>query len=123
MPSERRPYARYYIIRGHQALWKGDPAENGAQFRQLAITSNEFTSTQGIFQVYGLEGTGTGIRDGKLTISDNDPKILVDADFNGLDAAVTKFTEIVREAEAQGFKQVTFMKELEFQAKLKGQSQ
>ena len=120
MATKRKPYARYYIIRGHQALWKGDPAENGAQFRQLVITSNEFNSTQGVFQVYGLEGTGNGIRDRKLAISD-DPKILLDADFNGLDAAVEKFTQIVKEAEAQGFRQVTFMDELKFQAKLQSQ--
>ena len=123
MPNERKPYARYYIIRGHQALWKGDPSEKGAQFRQLVITSNEFNSTQGIFQLYGLEGTGDGIRNGKLAISESDPKILIDADFNGLDEAVRKFTQIVKEAQAQGFKEVTMMDELEFNAKLRGVAQ
>jgi len=123
MPNERKPYARYYIIRGHQALWKGDPSEKGAQFRQLVITSNEFNSTQGIFQLYGLEGTGDGIRDGKLAISESDPKILIDADFNGLDEAVKKFAQIVKETQAQGFKEVTMMDELEFTAKLRGVAQ
>jgi hypothetical protein len=123
MPNERKPYARYYIIRGHQALWKGDPSEKGAQFRQLVITSNEFNSTQGIFQLYGLEGTGDGIRDGKLAISESDPKILIDADFNGLDEAVKKFAQIVKETQAQGFKEVTMMDELEFSAKLRGVAQ
>ncbi|SRR5258708_5185566 len=121
MPKERKPYARYYIIRGHQALWKGDPAESGAQFRQLVITSNEFNSTQGTFQVYGLEGTGNGIRDGKFATSGDDPKVLFDDDFNGLQAAVQRFTRMLEEANAQGFKEVTMMDELEFNAKLRGQ--
>jgi len=123
MPDERKPYARYYIIRGHRALWRGDPSEKGAQFRQLVITSNEFNSTQGIFQLYGLEGTGDGIRDGKLAISEGDPRVLIDADFNGLDEAVKKFAQIVKETQAQGFKEVTVMDELEFNAKLKGVAQ
>ena len=83
MPKERKNYARYYIVRGHQALWRGDPAEHGAQFRQVVITSNEFNSTQGVFQVYGLEGTGTGIREGKLSISAGDPAVLFDGGIAG----------------------------------------
>lgn len=115
----RKPYARYYIIRGHQALWKGDPADSGAQFRQVVITSNEWNSTQGIFQVYGIEGTGKGIRNGKLAVSENDPTILFDKDFQGLDAAGKQFDQMMQDAQAQGFKPVTLVDELEFQAKLK----
>ncbi len=118
--EKRKHYARYYIVRGHQALWKGDPSESGAQFRQVAITSNEWNSTQGIFQVYGLEGTGKGIVGGKLAVSDNDPAILFEGDFQGLDAAGKKFQQMVQEAQAQGFKPVTLMDELQFQAKLRG---
>jgi hypothetical protein len=118
--ENRKHYARYYIVRGHQALWKGDPAENGAQFRQVAITSNEWNSTQGTFQVYALEGTGKGIRDGKLAVSSEDPKVLFDGDFQGLDAAGEKFDQIIKEAQAQGFRLVTLIDELKFQAKLKG---
>jgi len=118
--ENRKHYAKYYIVRGHQALWRGDPAENGAQFRQVAITSNEWNSTQGTFQVYALEGTGKGIRDGKLAVSDDDPNVFFDGDFQGLDAAGEKFDQIVNEAQKQGFRLVTLMDELEFQAKLRG---
>jgi hypothetical protein len=120
MANERKHYARYFIVRGHQALWKGDPAENGTQFRQVAITSDEFNSTLGTFQVYALEGTGKGIRDGKFAKPDEEPKVLFDGDFQGFDAAAKKFKQIVEEAIANGFKQVTLMDEMEFQMKLKG---
>jgi hypothetical protein len=118
--ENRKHYARYYVVRGHQALWKGDPAESGAQFRQIAITSNEWNSTQGTFQVYAVEGAGEGIRDGKLAVSGNDPNVLFDGDFQGLDVAAKKFDEIVKEALDLGFRLVTLMDELRFQAKLKG---
>src|SRR5258708_21007985 len=95
--EKRKHYARYYIVRGHQALWKGDPSESGAQFRQVAITSNEWNSTQGIFQVYGLEGTGKGIVAGKLAVSDNDTAILFQRDFQGLDPAGKKFQPTLHE--------------------------
>jgi hypothetical protein len=45
MEKERKFYARYYIIRGQKALWKGGPAEHGSQYRNIVITSNQFTST------------------------------------------------------------------------------
>jgi hypothetical protein len=118
MEKERKPYARYYIVRGHQALWRGDPAENGSQFLQIVITSDEFTSTQGTFQLYALEGTSRGIQNGKFTISENDPHILIDEYFPGLDAAGKKFKEIVEQAEAKGYRPVSIMDEMEFQAKL-----
>ena len=118
--EKHQHYARYYIVRGHQALWKGDPSESGAQFRQVAITSNEWNSTQGIFQVYGLEGTGRGIVDGRLAVSDSAPAVLFDGDFQCLDAAGEKFQQIVREAQEQGFRPVTLMDEMQFQAKLRG---
>jgi hypothetical protein len=118
--EERKHYARYYVVRGHHALWKGDPAEKGSRFRQAAITSNEWNSTQGIFQVYALEGTGEGIRDGKSAVSAHDPNTLFDGDFQGLDAAAKKFDEMVKEAQAQGFRSVTLLDELRFQAKLQG---
>lgn len=119
MAKERKPYARYFIVRGHQAFWKGDPAENGAQFRQIVITSDEFNSTYGTFQVFALEGTGKGIQDGKLVISDDDPHVLVDCDFQGLDAAGNKFKEISERAHADGFQPITLIDEMEFQAKLR----
>jgi hypothetical protein len=121
MDNKRKPYARYYIVRGHQAFWQGDPTVSGSQFRQIVITSNEFNSTQGIFQVFALEGTGKGIQDGKLSISEDGPQVLIDEDFHGLDAAGKKFKEIAEDTQKRGFKPVTLMDELEFQAKVREQ--
>jgi len=121
MEKKRKPYARYYIVRGHQAFWNGDPSVSGSQFRQLVITSDEFNSTQGTFQVYGLEGTGKGIQDGKLSVSEDGPRILLDEDFVGLAAAGKKFKEMAEDAQRRGFKAVTLMDELEFQAKAREQ--
>src|SRR6185437_14952594 len=122
MPSmenqQRKVFARYYIVRGHVALWKGDAAQKGSRFRGFAITSNEFFSSLGTFQVYGLEGTGGGIREGQL-VGDENPRVLFDEDFQGLDAAGKKFDELVKDSEASGFRRVTLMDEMEFQAKLK----
>jgi hypothetical protein len=72
----------------------------------------------GIFQVYALEGVGKGIVGGKLSTLPN-PSVLFDRDFTGLDAAIEKFRGLVKEAEEQGFKRVTLIDELEFQAKLR----
>jgi len=116
--TKHKAYARYYIVRGNQALWKGDPAEKGSKFRQVFITSNEFTSTLGVFQVCALEGTGNGIQAGKFSIPD-DVTILFDRDFQGLDVAGKKFDQTVNEARADGFDTLSFIDELEFQAKLR----
>ena len=118
MPEQKEHYARYVIVRGHQALWKGDPSEKGAQFRQVVITSDEWMLTTGAFQVYALEGRGSGIVDHKLSVEPN-PKVLFDADFNGLEAASKKSGDLVKEAEALGFRVITFIEEMEFQAKLR----
>jgi len=119
MAKEPKPYARYYIVRGHQTLWRGDAAEAGSEFRELVITSNEFNSTQGTFQLFALEGTGTGIKDGKLAVAESEPKVLCDQDFQGLEAAAKKFGEVVKEAEAQGFKTVSVIDQLEFEDRLR----
>src|SRR5208337_5124489 len=103
MAKARKHYSRYYIVRGDQTLWKGDPAEKGSQFRQFLITSNEFNSTLGTFQVYGLEGTGNGIQNGKFATSDDEPRILFDQDFQGLEAAGKQFDDLVKQTEADGF--------------------
>jgi hypothetical protein len=121
MTEKRKFYARYPYVRGNQALWRGDPSEGGAQFRQIVVTSNEWMLNQGVFQVYALEGTGNGIVDGKFSASPN-PKVLCDEDVEGLEAAGQEFGRIVKEAEQQGFKRASFIDELEFQAKLKASS-
>jgi len=117
----KKSYARYFIIRGNHALWNGDPAVSGARFRQVVITSNEWNSTEGTFQVYALEGTGRGIVDAKLSVLPQ-PTVLFDGDFQGLDAAGEKFEQITKEAQAQGFRSISLIDELEFQSKLKGTS-
>jgi hypothetical protein len=106
--------ARYVIVRGDVALWKGDAAEAGSPFRQFVITSNEFNSTLGIFQAYGIEGIGKGVKDGALIVSEEDPKVLFDADFNGIDGASKKIKELVEGSQKQGFKIVTMMDHCEF---------
>jgi hypothetical protein len=117
MNMDKKVYARYFIVRGNHALWKGDPAESGAHFRQVVITSDEWNSTQGIFQVYALAGTGKGIVDAKLSVSP-EPTVLFDGDFQGLDAAGEKFEQIVKEAQEQGFKSISLFDVMEFRSKL-----
>lgn len=57
MKKDRKPYARYFIVRGRQAPWKGDPAEDGSQFRQVVITSDEFNSTEEHFRFMQLKAS------------------------------------------------------------------
>ncbi len=120
MATAKKHYARYYIVRGLQTMWRGDAAEVGSPFREFVITSNEFNSTLGTFQVFGLEGAGGGIKDGKFAASDTEPTVLVDKDFDGLDSAVKQFNQLVTEAQQCGFKPITMMEILEFEDKLRG---
>jgi hypothetical protein len=34
MATAEKHYARYYIVRGLQAMWRGDAAEAGSPFRE-----------------------------------------------------------------------------------------
>ncbi len=117
MATAKKAYARYYIVRGLTTMWQGDPATSGSLFRQVAITSNEFNSTQGVFQVFALEGPGGGIKDGKFARSDAEPTVLADKDFNGLDESVKEFDRLVDEAEQLGFKTISIMDIMEFEDK------
>jgi hypothetical protein len=119
MAAAKKAYARYFIVRGNQTMWAGDAAIPGSLFRQFVITSNEFNSTQGTFQVYGLEGASAGIKDKRLATSDAEPTILFDEDFNGLDSAVKEFEQLVTEAQKRGFQKITVMDILEFEDKLR----
>jgi hypothetical protein len=119
MTRARKYYSRYYIVRGNQALWKDDPANKGSQSRQFAITSNEFNSTIGTFQVYGLEGLSNGIQNGKFATSDDEPRLLFDEDFQGLEAARNKFDDLLNTAQKEGFKLTSIIEFLEFEQKLK----
>jgi hypothetical protein len=122
MEEERKIYSRYVFNRGLQTLWKGDAAITGSQFRSIAITSDEFNSTQGIFQVLALEGIGKGIEGGKFAGSRGDPQVLFDKDFRGLDEAGKKFGELVVAAERDGFMRITFMDIIDFEEKARGSS-
>jgi Type II/IV secretion system protein len=90
-------------------MWRGDPAQIGSRFRTFVITSNEFNSTQGTFQVYGLEAASAGIKDKRLAASDEEPAILFDKDFNGLDSAAKEFDRLVTDAQKGGFQKMTMM--------------
>jgi len=61
MTKNHKVYSRYVFNRGLPTLWKGDASDAGSPFRSVAITSDEFNSTQGTFQVLALEDTGRGI--------------------------------------------------------------
>jgi hypothetical protein len=119
MATAKKYYSRYYIVREMQTLWAGDAANPGSRFRQFVITSNQFTSTLGTFQVYGLAGASGGVKDGKFTTSDEEPTVLFDQDFNGLDSAAKQYERLIAEARQQGFKPVTMMEYLEFESKLR----
>jgi hypothetical protein len=119
MATAKKHYARYYIVRGVQTMWRGDAAEVGSPFREFVITSNEFNSTLGTFQVFGLEGASGGIKDGKFGPSDAEPTVLFDKDFSGLDSAIKQFEQLVTEARKQGFQPIAMMEMIEFEDKLR----
>jgi len=123
MATAKKVYARYYLVRGEQTMWAGDAANPGSLFRQFVITSNEFTSTLGVFQVLGLEGASGGIKDGKFAPSDAEPTVLFDQDFDGLDSAAKQFEQLIAGAQKQGFKPITMMDILEFEDKARRSQQ
>lgn len=100
-------------------MWRDDPAKPGSPFREFVVTSNDMTSTQGTFQVYGLEGASAGIKDGNFMPSDEPPKVLFDKDFIGLDSAVKQYRQLIAEAQAQGFRQMTMLDILEYEDRLR----
>lgn len=119
MATARKACARYYIVRGSQTMCRGDAAEAGSPFREFVITSNQFNSALGTFQVFGLEGASGGIKDGKFAPPGAEPTVLFDKDFNGLDSAVKQFDQLVTEAQHRGFKPITMMEMLEFEDKVR----
>lgn len=119
MPQEKKIFAKYYIFRRNQALWNGNAAEDGARFRQVCMTSDEWFSPFGAFQVYCLQAAGQGLERGILRVGP--PELLFDGDFNGQAEADKKFEELVRQAEKEGFRVPNMMEVLEFQAKVQEQ--
>jgi hypothetical protein len=117
--TAKKHYARYYIVRDLETMWRGDPAEVGSRFRTLVITSNAFTSTDATFQVYALEGASAGVKDKKFAPSDEEPTVLFDKDFHGADSAAKEFDRLVTEAKTMGFQARTMMEYLEFEHNLR----
>jgi hypothetical protein len=119
MPEKKEIFSRYYIVRGNRTLWVGNAVEDGARFRQVCITSNEWASPFGVFQVYCLQGTGQGLKDGTLHVGP--PELLFDNDFQGQADAEKQFAELVKQAESEGFRVPSSIEMLEFQAKAQEQ--
>ncbi|HTT18992.1 MAG TPA: hypothetical protein VMG82_08600 [Candidatus Sulfotelmatobacter sp.] len=110
----KRIYSRYDIVRGQTTLWRGNVHEKGSHFLELVITSNEFNSTQGVFQVLAFQGIGAGIVDGELKTEDN-TNVLVDRDFNGLDAALNEVQKITAHAQSHGFKPLSLIGQFQYE--------
>lgn len=119
MATERKHYSRYFYNRDLQTLWKGDASEAGSQYRSIAIATSQLNSIVGVFQVLALEGVGKGIRDGEFVGGDDNPKVLFDKDFDGLDAAADEFHKLLKDAEANGFQSMTFWGNIEYEQKLR----
>ena len=96
-----------------------DMHRHGARFRQVCMTSNEWASSFGVFQVYCLQGAGHGLKDGTLQVGP--PELVFDADFQGQADADKKFDELVKQAQGEGFRVPSTMDILEFQAKAQQQ--
>jgi len=116
--TDKRIYSRYYINRGNVVLWKGKPAEPGSLFRQTVITSDAWNSTVATFQVSMLEGTSKGIKNGGIDIDDDEVKILFDEDRKGLKSATEKATELIKQAELEGFEPLTIFALAEYEEQI-----
>jgi hypothetical protein len=111
-------FARYYVVRGNVALWNGDPAAVGTEFRQVVVTSNQWNDARGAFQVYALKGIGDGLVEGNLSVPKDTFELLFDQDFEGFTAATDKAKALVEEYRQSGFSPHSFMDEQDFQSKV-----
>ena len=82
------------------------------------MTSDDWNSMAAVFQVYGLEGVGRGIKDGGIVVNHEETKLLSDGDFNGSEAADKKFKALVDEATKLGFKELSLIERTEVNQKL-----
>jgi hypothetical protein len=103
MSDQEQVYSRYLIVRAHGLFWNGDPSKSGSRFREFFITSDDWSSMAGTFQVFGIEGTSNRLQDGFLVISDDSKNLIFDGDFAGLEAAEVKYKQLVAEAIKEGF--------------------
>lgn len=117
MSTDKASFSRYFINRGLTTLWKGDAAEPGASFRSIVLTSPDFNSTSGPFQVLALEGTGAGVKDGRFAGTQGTTKVLFDEDRDGAEKAAEQYKALIEAAEAEGFSVVTIWDEIEFENK------
>ncbi|HTA22836.1 MAG TPA: hypothetical protein VK763_04835 [Terriglobales bacterium] len=117
--TKKRIYSRYHINRGNTALWNGDPTEPGSTFRQIIITSDDWNSTAAIFQVLSLQGTSKGLKDSGLAIDDNEVEVLFDEDRHGLKSATDKASELIKQAEHEGFSRLSIFELAEYEEKVR----
>jgi len=119
MKQNRRVYSRYHLNRGNVALWKGSSTERGSTFRQVVLTSDAWNSTDAIFQIFALEGTSNGLKNGVLDIDDAQIKVLFDEDRQGLKAAADKAQELVQQAQRDGFKELSIFDQARYEEKVR----
>lgn len=117
MANEEKKHSRYPWNRGVKTLWNGDSAEKDSQFVEIIITSEQPVSNEGTFQVCALEGVGLGIENGKLAVDKEKTKVLFDEDLQGYEAAEKKMNELAGNAQNSGFKTITDIDVMEFEAK------
>jgi hypothetical protein len=73
------------------------------------------SSDSGTFQVLAFSGNGGGMKEGTLVLSRDDPKVLFDVDFDGLEPAKEKYAELARQAGEDGFRAPTMIELLQFE--------
>jgi hypothetical protein len=88
-----------------------------ALFRSIALVTDQFNATVGVFQVYALEGIGKGIENGKFAGTQGEPRLLLDREFENMDEAARQFKELMTEAELEGFQPMTIWDQIEFEDK------
>ena len=116
MANGQTKFARYDVIRDHHVLWSGDPAQKGARFREVCMTSDESITPVGRFQVYCLASEAEGIVERVFRVAA--PELLFDADFEGWVEAHEKFKELVQLAEKAGFRTPSMMDYVALRKKL-----
>lgn len=70
-----------------------------------------------IFQVLALQRTSKGLKTGGLDIDDAQVDVILDEDRKGLKTAADKGSELVQQAEREGFEHLSFFDQSEYQEK------
>jgi len=111
--KDKSNFARYGFIRGMETLWMGKAEQKGSRCRQVCMTSPDWASPFGTFQVYSVQGVSQGVVDGTLHTSP--PELLFDADFADYQAAEKKFSELAAQSQKEGFDPLTMQDWIDFQ--------